>query len=254
MKIWHKTDENRPKKWQKLIGIERRQNTDSQENLVGVLTRNANEKVEARCTPLVAFSPPSAARCVCGVSSLMHWKGQRGNMMDLSRFSPWPSADSLFNADSIDPCLTDDWVRCHLTVLPAIGHVQVYLGAVGPAHIASSAFEVRRGDGWRDRVRGLCARERNARALQRPARSLLGSSAQQLIPGCFPFSAGGASPPLWNTLSLFLSALHTDLNSIGIRPHSTTCSSPCPFVPLFVTHCTVDSFSPVPRFSASSHF
>lgn len=74
---------------------------------------------------------------------------------------------------------------------------------VGCAHVASSPFEVWRRDGWLDRARGLCARERNGRALQSPARSLLGPDAQQLIPGCFPFPAGGALP------SLHLSVLHT---------------------------------------------
>lgn len=39
-----------------------------------------------------------------------------------------------------------------------------------------------------DRVRGLCARERHAVALQS---SLLGLSARPLIPGCFPFPDEG---------------------------------------------------------------
>lgn len=135
---------------------------------------------------------------------------------------------------------------------------------VGCAHVTSSPFEVWRRDGWRDRARGLCARERTGRALQSPTRSLLGPSAQQLIPGCFPFPAGGAFPPLWNALaSLHLSvsfSLHLFLWCMLIQTHSYRAalallhSSPHPHVRPCLMLCTVDSISPVPQSSASSHF
>lgn len=69
--------------------------------------------------------------------------------------------------------------------------------------------EIERGGGGV--VRGR-ERERDGGSLQRPARSLPGPNARQLIPGCFPFPAGGAFPATLKMLSpsLHLSAPHTD--------------------------------------------
>lgn len=150
--------------------------------------------------------------------------------------------------------MTDNWGRCQPTI-SACNHIQVYPCTVGRAHVASSPFEVRRGDGWLDRVRGLCARERNARALQSPPRSLLGPNAQQLIPGCFPFSAGGALLPLSNALpSLSLFVLHTDPGPFLTGLTCPRTPLPWPHVPPCLISCTVDSISPVPQSCTSSLF
>lgn len=97
---------------------------------------------------------------------------------------------------------------------------------VGRAHVASSPFEVRRGDGWRDRARRLCARERNARALQSPARSLLGPNAQQLIPGCFPFLRRRSFAATLKRSPFSLCAAYWSRPRSYTRPDSPSCSSP----------------------------
>lgn len=205
IQIWWKKNEKYPKKWH-VIGIQCCRNTDLHRNLVSVMTQNTKEKVKSSVTVRDIFLAIHVV--VCNILSLLHRKGQRRNMIDLSMFSLWPSP--VFYLTQTDSRFMFEWWLEQMSACSALclQPIQVYSCTVGRAHVVSSSFEVSCKDGWLDRVRGLCARERNARALQSPARSLLGPNAPQLIPGCFPFSAGGASPPLWNafpSLHLFVS-------------------------------------------------
>lgn len=216
-------------------------------------TQKKRLKAQHNVHDIFLFLSDAVRVVVCNILSLLHWKGRRRNMIDLSMFSLWLSS-VFYLTETVDLCLIDDWSRCQPAVHSACNHIQVYSCTVGCAHVVSSSFEVSCRDGWLDRARGLCARERNARALQSTACSLLGPNATQLIPGCFPFSAGGASPPLWNTfptLHLFVSfslpLIHAYWSKhIPTRPHSRSYSSSHPSVRLFRMHCTVDSISPVP--------
>lgn len=76
-------------------------------------------------------------------------------------------------------------------------------------------------------------RERDGAALQRPARSLPGSNARQLIPGCFPFPAGGAFPATLKMLCLLSTFLRRTPLCSSLRPH----------VSPRLRRCTVDSIS-----------
>lgn len=205
---------------------------------------------------------------VCGVLSSLDWKGHTGNMIDvLGLFvfllpTPPPPATPAFSIQTdLRLQIYDNRGRCRLSTLSTRNRIWVHPSHSWPCSRcvlslwSKVAAEM---DGWIEWVgmggRGGAphAQKRNGRALQSPARSLPGFDAQHLIPGCFPFPAGGAFPPLWkNALPSPLSPLHLSVFMIPTKLHSAS------YTPLAVhacrsISCTVQKMESVPRPSASS--